>query len=66
MKKLKNIQLMLVLVAVLVGGASVHAQQDAQYSQYMFNQLAYNPAYAGSRDALSARGWHLIDCGDSS
>jgi len=54
MKKLKNIQLMLVLVAVLVGGASVHAQQDAQYSQYMFNQLAYNPAYAGSRDALSA------------
>jgi type IX secretion system PorP/SprF family membrane protein len=30
------------------------AQQDAQYSQYMFNQLAYNPAYTGSREALSA------------
>jgi type IX secretion system PorP/SprF family membrane protein len=29
------------------------AQQDAQYSQYMFNQLALNPAYAGSRDVLS-------------
>lgn len=29
------------------------AQQDPQYSQYMFNQLAINPAYAGSREALS-------------
>lgn len=29
------------------------AQQDPEYSQYMFNGLAYNPAYAGSRDALS-------------
>ncbi|MFI5163749.1 MAG: type IX secretion system membrane protein PorP/SprF [Bacteroidia bacterium] len=29
------------------------AQQDAQYSMYMFNQLALNPAYAGCRDALS-------------
>ncbi len=30
------------------------AQQDPQYSQYMFNQLVINPAYAGSKDALSA------------
>jgi type IX secretion system PorP/SprF family membrane protein len=30
-----------------------YAQQDAQYSQYMFNHLAINPAYAGSRDAFS-------------
>ncbi len=34
------------------GGASF-AQQDPQYSQYMFNQLAINPAYAGSREGLS-------------
>lgn len=26
------------------------AQQDAQYSMYMFNGLAINPAYAGSRE----------------
>ena len=32
---------------------SALGQQDPQYSQYMFNGLAYNPAYAGSRDALS-------------
>lgn len=30
------------------------AQQVATYSQYMFNGLAINPAYAGSHDALSA------------
>lgn len=29
------------------------AQQDAQYSMYMFNPLSVNPAYAGSREALS-------------
>lgn len=29
------------------------AQQEPQYSQYMFNQLSYNPAYTGSRDGLS-------------
>jgi type IX secretion system PorP/SprF family membrane protein len=56
MKMLKNIQCKLVVVAVALLGcmSPVQAQQDAQYSQYMFNQLAYNPAYAGSRDALSA------------
>jgi type IX secretion system PorP/SprF family membrane protein len=30
------------------------AQQVATYSQYMFNGLAINPAYAGHHDALSA------------
>ncbi len=31
----------------------LQAQQDPQYSQYMFNQLVINPAYAGTRDAIS-------------
>lgn len=30
------------------------AQQDPQYSQYMFNQVVINPAYIGSKEALSA------------
>lgn len=34
-------------------GMNAFAQQDPQYSQYMFNQLAINPAYAGSKEALS-------------
>lgn len=32
---------------------ALFAQQDPQYSQYMFNQLAINPAYAGSKEAIS-------------
>ncbi len=35
------------------GGASF-AQQDPQYSQYMFNQMAINPAYAGSKESVTA------------
>lgn len=30
------------------------AQQDPLYNQYMFNPLVVNPAYAGSREAISA------------
>ncbi len=29
------------------------AQQDPHYTMYMFNQMAVNPAYAGSRECLS-------------
>ena len=32
---------------------SGNAQQDAQYTQYMFNTMSVNPAYAGSRGQLS-------------
>ncbi|MBS9463149.1 type IX secretion system membrane protein PorP/SprF [Flagellimonas sp. 389] len=35
---------------------SLTAQQDAQYTQYMFNTLSVNPAYAGSRGQLSFAG----------
>lgn len=31
-----------------------HAQQEAQYSMYMFNGMAINPAYSGSLEGLSA------------
>jgi len=33
-------------------------QQDAQYTQYMYNTISVNPAYAGSRDVLSIVGLH--------
>lgn len=33
--------------------SGVLAQQDKMFSQYMFNMMALNPAYAGSRDVLS-------------
>ncbi|MDR1699278.1 MAG: type IX secretion system membrane protein PorP/SprF [Prevotellaceae bacterium] len=34
------------------------AQQDAMYTHYMFNALGINPAYAGSRDALTVTALH--------
>lgn len=46
----KTIWVALALIASLT---DVQAQQDPQYSQYMFNQMALNPAYAGSKEALS-------------
>lgn len=30
-----------------------YAQQDAQYTQFIFNKLALNPAYAGSKEVAS-------------
>jgi type IX secretion system PorP/SprF family membrane protein len=38
---------------LLLGALSSKAQQEVLYSQYMFNAMAINPAYAGSRDILS-------------
>lgn len=35
-----------------------HAQQDSQYTQYMYNTMNINPAYAGSREAISIFGMH--------
>ena len=34
-------------------GVLSYAQQDAQFTQYMYNTINVNPAYAGSRGALS-------------
>jgi len=39
---------------LLVMGLQGFSQQDPQYTLYMFNPLAVNPAYAGSREVLSA------------
>lgn len=41
------------LVLLFSIDCSVWAQQDKMFSQYMFNMMALNPAYAGSREVLS-------------
>jgi len=38
---------------VMVFCVETQAQQDPQYTQYMYNMNVINPAYAGSREALS-------------
>jgi len=43
---------------MVFGAFGAKAQQDAMYTHYMFNTLSVNPAYAGSRDALTVTGLH--------
>ena len=43
----------LMLIFFLMIGAVCRAQYHPQYSQYMFNGLALNPAYAGSQEVLN-------------
>lgn len=37
----------------LLGILKINAQQEPMYTQYMFNTLSVNPAYAGTRNALN-------------
>ena len=48
-----------ILIFVLIfTSAMSFAQQDAQFTQYMYNTINVNPAYAGSRGAMSIFGLH--------
>lgn len=42
-----------VLILVAFCGTFASAQQEAQFTKYMFNSLVYNPAYAGSSEFLN-------------
>lgn len=47
------------IIAFLLLNCSVaFAQQLPQFTQYMFNTISINPAYAGSRETLSVVGLH--------
>lgn len=47
---------LLTIIIVVLGIVSLKAQQDPHFTHYMFNTLEVNPAYAGSRDALTVTG----------
>jgi len=49
-------KIIIALVVLLGYSSTTVAQQDPQYTQYMYNQAIINPAYAGSKDALSIVG----------
>lgn len=51
MKKTKKIALVAILFTIVTTGK---AQYDALFTQYMFNEMFINPAYAGSKEAMSA------------
>ncbi len=44
------------LLVMLFAASSLYAQQEAQFSQFMFNKLAYNPGYAGSDQKICFTG----------
>jgi type IX secretion system PorP/SprF family membrane protein len=43
----------IIFVTLCIIGFVANAQQQAMFSQYMYNGLAINPAYAGSQESLS-------------
>lgn len=46
------------LSLVFLSFGTLYAQQEAMYTHYMYNTLGVNPAYAGSRDALTITALH--------
>ena len=48
----------ILIFALMLTCYSGFAQQDAQYTQYMYNTININPAYAGSRGVMSVFGLH--------
>ncbi|WP_282081353.1 PorP/SprF family type IX secretion system membrane protein [Aquimarina algiphila] len=55
---MKIIHIIITIVLLNVVFHNSYAQQDAQYTQYMYNTISVNPAYAGSRGVLSIMGLH--------
>lgn len=49
----KKLNKYIIACSILLLSFGMKAQQDAHYSFYMFNGLYLNPAYAGSKDAIS-------------
>ncbi|GAA3598026.1 type IX secretion system membrane protein PorP/SprF [Flavivirga amylovorans] len=47
---------LILIVFVTLLGLELNAQQDPQYTQYMYNTMSVNSAYAGQRDVLSITG----------
>lgn len=52
------IQGLIIGLFTLIISGNCRAQQDPQYTHYMYNTLSVNPAYAGQRETLSIVGLH--------
>ena len=44
--------------AIIFYGITANAQYDAMFTQYMFNEMYINPAYAGSKEAMAVNLTH--------
>ncbi|SDZ76780.1 PorP/SprF family type IX secretion system membrane protein [Psychroflexus halocasei] len=50
---MKKFYILTVVLAAMLFSKQSNAQQDPQYTQYMYNMNVLNPAYAGSKESLS-------------
>jgi type IX secretion system PorP/SprF family membrane protein len=50
---MKTLKEKIAVLALALGSLTAAAQQAPMYTHYMYNTLEVNPAYAGSRDALT-------------
>jgi len=57
---LKMKKILTLFIIVLVSNQLVKAQQDAQFTQYMFNGIYINPAYAGYKEQLNLQGFYRV------
>jgi type IX secretion system PorP/SprF family membrane protein len=53
-----NIYIQVIALVLSLGSLNAIAQQSPMYTHYMNNTLVVNPAYAGSRDALTLTALH--------
>ena len=53
-----------VIILILFVASPGYSQQLPQFTQYMYNTISINPAYAGSRDGLSTVGLHRSQWAD--
>ena len=53
-----NLFVKMLFVLLCLSGTLLSAQQDAQYTQYMYNTVSVNPGYAGSRGHLTIGALH--------
>ena len=53
-KKSSFIKSLILVVFTILLSLETQAQQDPQYTHYMYNTMSVNPAYAGQRNVLSA------------
>ncbi len=54
--KISKLFVFMLLGCMFLAAPDVQAQQDSQFTQYMYNTVSINPAYAGTRGSLSMLG----------
>ncbi|WP_299121742.1 type IX secretion system membrane protein PorP/SprF [uncultured Tenacibaculum sp.] len=54
----QNYRFHIVFILIITTVFNVESQQLPQFTQYMYNTISVNPAYAGSREVLSIVGLH--------